>query len=112
MRYFIYYAVSVFVVLQTQSFKLPNVNFDANVENAHDQISQSIVHSTITSINFSALHIGCEAILLLLIVCAYKRLSSTIYQLSVQFMKLKAIIKVMQGSEKANADSSVESAIL
>ena len=52
------------------SFKLPSFNLDTNVENAHDQISDSIVHSTITSVNLSVIHVVSEIVLLILIICS------------------------------------------
>ena len=96
--------VCITFVLPTASFKLPNVDFksDIDVSNIHDQISESIVNSTVTNLNFSAVHISCEAILLVLIALSYKRLSSVIFMLSEQFLRLKAEIKANQ---KTSAES-------
>ena len=80
-------------------FKLPNVDFKTDVSNIHDQISESIVNSTVTNLNFSAIHISCEVILLVLIALSYKRLSSVIFILSEQFLRLKAGIKANQNSD-------------
>ena len=86
----------IICVVPTDLFKLPNVNFDTDVSNIHDQISESIVNSTVTNLNFSAIHISCEVILLVLVAASYKRLSSVIYVLSEQFLRLKAAIKANQ----------------
>ena len=85
-------------VLPTSSFKLPNIDFKTDVSNIHDQISKSIVNSTVTNLNFSAIHISCEVILLVLIALSYKRLSSVLFILSEQFLRLKAEIKANQKS--------------
>ena len=80
----------VFVLIEAvKSFKLPNVNFDTDVTNIHDQFSDSIVNSTVTSINLSVIHVASEIILLILIICSYKRLSSLIYKMSIQFLDTK-----------------------
>ena len=76
--------------MPTDLFKLPNVNFDTDVSNIHDQISESIVNSTVTNLNFSAIHISCEVILLVLVAASY---NSVIFVLSEQFLRLKAAIK-------------------
>ena len=83
-------------VLPASSFKLPNVDFKTDVSNIHDQISESNINSTVTNLNFSAIHILCEVILLVLIALSYKRLSSVIFILSEQFLRLKAGIKANQ----------------
>ena len=84
----------VFILIEAvKSFKLPNVNFDTDVSNIHDQYSDSIVNSTITSINLSVVHIASEIILLILIICSYKRLSSLIYKMSLQFLNTKLQMK-------------------
>jgi hypothetical protein len=80
----------VFILIEAvKSFKLPNVNFDTDVTNIHDQYSDSIVNSTVTSINLSVIHVTSEIILLILIICSYKRLSSLIYKMSIQFLDTK-----------------------
>ena len=80
----------VFILIEAvKSFKLPNVNFDTDVTNIHDQYSDSIVKSTVTSINLSVIHVASEIILLILIICSYKRLSSLIYKMSIQFLDTK-----------------------
>jgi hypothetical protein len=80
----------VFILIEAvKSFKLPNVNFDTDVTNIHDQFSDSIVNSTVTSINLSVIHVASEIILLILIICSYKRLSSLIYKMSIQFLDTK-----------------------
>jgi hypothetical protein len=80
----------VFILIEAvKSFKLPNVNFDTDVTNIHDQYSDSIVNSTVTSINLSVIHVASEIILLILIICSYKRLSSLIYKMSIQFLDTK-----------------------
>ena len=91
--------VCIICVVPADLFKLPNVNFDTDVSNIHDQISESIVNSTVTNLNFSAIHISCEIILLVLIAASYKRLSSVIFVLSEQFLRLKAGIKSNQNSD-------------
>jgi hypothetical protein len=84
----------VFILIEAvKSFKLPNVNFDTDVSNIHDQYSDSIVNSTVTSINLSVIHITSEIILLILIICSYKRLSSLIYKMSLQFLNTKLQMK-------------------
>jgi hypothetical protein len=84
----------VFILIEAvNSFKLPNVNFDSDVSNIHDQYSDSIVNSTVTSINLSVVHIASEIILLILIICSYKRLSSLIYKMSLQFLNTKLQMK-------------------
>jgi len=88
--------ICIICIVHTDSFKLPDVNFDTDVSNIHDQISESIVNSTVTNLNLSAIHISCEVILLVLIAASYKRLSSVIYEISGQFLRLKASIKANQ----------------
>ena len=84
----------VFILIEAvKSFKLPNVNFDTDVTNIHDQFSDSIVNSTVTSINLSVIHVASEIILLILIICSYKRLSSLIYKMSLQFLNTKLQMK-------------------
>ena len=75
------------------SFKLPSLEFDKNVKNLDDQNSDSIVNSTITSINLSVVHIASEIILLILIIYSYKRLSNLIFKMSQQFLNTKLQIK-------------------
>ena len=88
--------VCILHVVPANLFKLPNVDFKTDVSNIHDQISESIVNSTVTNLNFSAIHISCEVILLVLIALYYKRLSSMIFILSEQCLRLKAGIKANQ----------------
>ena len=84
----------VFILIEAvNSFNLPNVNSDTDVSNIHDQYSDSIVNSTVTSINLSVVHIASEIILLILIICSYKRLSSLIYKMSLQFLNTKLQMK-------------------
>ena len=90
------FLICIICIVQTDSFKLPDVNFDTDVSNIHDQISESIVNSTVTNLNLSAIHISCEVILLVLVAASYKRLSSVIYEISEQFLRLKASIKANQ----------------
>ena len=90
------FLICIICIVQTDSFKLPDVNFDTDVSNVHDQISESIVNSTVTNLNLSVIHIGCDVILLVLVAASYKRLSSVIYEISGQFLKLKASIKANQ----------------
>jgi hypothetical protein len=95
----------VFILIEAvKSFKLPNVNFDTDVTNIHDQFSDSIVNSTVTSINLSVIHVASEIILLILIICSYKRLSSLIYKMSVQFMDTKL---QMSQATRASQDQQV-----
>ena len=83
-----------FILIEgVNSFKLPSLEFDTNVNNLHDQYSDSIVNSTITSINLSVVHIASEIILLILIICSYKRLSNLIFKMSQQFLNTKLQIK-------------------
>ena len=81
--------IVLILIEAVKSFKLPNVNFDTDVTNIHDQFSDSIVNSTVTSINLSVIHVTSEIILLILIICSYKRLSSLIYKMSIQFLDNK-----------------------
>ena len=83
-----------FILIEgVNSFKLPSLEFDTNVKTPHDQYSDSIVNSTITSINLSVVHIASEIILLILIICSYKRLSNLIFKMSQQFLNTKLQIK-------------------
>ena len=74
-----------------ESFKLPsfNTNLNTDIENAHDQFQDSIVNSTITSINLSVVHVASEVVLLLLIVCSHKKLSALIHQISTHLVRSK-----------------------
>ena len=73
------------------SFKLPsfNTNLNTDIENAHDQFQDSIVNSTITSINLSVVHVASEVILLILIICSHKKLSALIHQISTHLVGSK-----------------------
>jgi hypothetical protein len=81
--------IVLILIEAVKSFKLPSVNFDTDVSNVHDQFSDSIVNSTVTSINLSVIHVASEIILLILIICSYKRLSNLLYKMSVQLMNTK-----------------------
>ena len=78
-------------VQSVESFKLPsfNTNLNTDIENAHDQFEDSIVNSTITSINLSVVHVASEVVLLLLIVCSHKKLSALIHQISTHLVRSK-----------------------
>ena len=90
-----------FVLIEwVSSFKLPSLEFDKNVKNLDDQNSDSIVNSTITSINLSVVHIASEIILLILIIYSYKRLSNLIFKMSQQFLNTKLQInKAIRSSQ-------------
>ena len=64
MKDFVKIFIAVLLSIPVRAFKLPSVKLDSKVSNVHDQFSESIVNSTVTSINLSAIHIGCEIILL------------------------------------------------
>ena len=100
--------ICILSVVLVSSFKLPNVDFktDVDIDNIHDQIFGSIINSTVTSLNFSAVHISCEVILLILIALSYKRLSSVLFVLSEQFLRIKAKINANQKS-KSSPESEV-----
>jgi hypothetical protein len=80
-----------FTLEVVSSFKLPSFNLDTNVQNAHDQFSDSIVNSTISSVNLSLIHVASEILLLILIICSHKKLSGLIYKISLQEDAEKAI---------------------
>ena len=104
MKDFVKVFIAVLLSIPVRAFKLPSVKLNSKVSNVHDQFSESIVNSTVTSINLSAIHIGCEIILLILIICAYKRLSSIVHELSLQFLRLKAqLIVRLPSQESMNA---------
>ena len=75
------------------SFKLPSVTLDTDINNVHDQFTDSIVNSTVTSINLSIIYVASEVILLILIVYSYKRLSGLILQLSIQLVNTRQMVK-------------------
>ena len=75
------------------SFKLPSVTLDTDINNVHDQFTDSIVNSTVTSINLSIIHVASEVILLILIVYSYKRLSGLILELSIQLVNTRRMVK-------------------
>jgi hypothetical protein len=75
------------------SFKLPSVTLDTDISNVHDQFTDSIVNSTVTSINLSIIHVASEVILLILIVYSYKRLSGLILHLSIQLVNTRKMLK-------------------
>ena len=83
-------ALCLFVKV-VDSFKLPSfeTNLNTDVQNAHDQFQDSIVNSTITSVNLSVVHIASEVILLILIICSHKKLSGLIHQISTYLVRNK-----------------------
>ena len=86
----------------TNCFKLPSLNLDlnTNVANAHDQISDSIVNSTITSVNLSIVHVASEIVLLILIICSHKKLSGLIYKISLHLLNSKKMLRETSGLQK------------
>ena len=82
--------ISLVSLLQIANcFKLPNldVTLDTDVHNAHDQFQDSIVNSTITSINLSVIHVASEVVLLILIICSHKKLSGLIHKISLYILR-------------------------
>ena len=91
----------LFLTLEVvNSFKLPSFNLDTNVENAHDQFSDSIVNSTITSVNLSVIHVASEIVLLILIICSHKKLSGLIYKISLHVLNSKKMLKKQSDLQK------------
>ena len=86
----------------TDCFKLPSLNLDldTNVANAHDQISDSIVNSTITSVNLSIVHVASEIVLLILIICSHKKLSGLIYKISLYLLNSKKMLRETSDPQK------------
>ena len=86
----------------TNCFKLPSLNLDlnTNVANAHDQISDSIVNSTITSVNLSIVHVASEIVLLILIICSHKKLSGLIYKISLHLLNSKKMLRETSDPQK------------
>ena len=89
------------------SFKLPSVTLDTDINNVHDQFTDSIVNSTVTSINLSIIHVASEVILLTLIVCSYKRLSGLILELSIQLVNTRRMVK--NACKNQSSEDEVES---
>jgi ABC-type Fe3+ transport system permease subunit len=89
------------------SFKLPSVTLDTDINNVHDQFTDSIVNSTVTSINLSIIHVASEVILLILIVYSYKRLSGLILQLSIQLVNTRQMLK--NACKNQSSEDEVES---
>jgi ABC-type Fe3+ transport system permease subunit len=89
------------------SFKLPSVTLDTDINNVHDQFTDSIVNSTVTSINLSIIHVASEVILLILIVYSYKRLSGLILQLSIQLVNTRQMVK--NACKNQSSEDEVES---
>ena len=73
----------------TNCFKLPDldVSVDTDIHNAHDQFKDSIINSTITSINLSVVHVASEVVLLVLIICSHKKLSDLIHKISLHILR-------------------------
>jgi hypothetical protein len=89
------------------SFKLPSVTLDTDINNVHDQFTDSIVNSTVTSINLSIIHVASEVILLILIVYSYKRLSGLILELSIQLVNTRRMVK--NACKNQSSEDEVES---
>ena len=82
--------VPLLLLLQvTNCFKLPDldVTLDTDIHNAHDQFQDSIINSTITSINLSVVHVASEVVLLVLIICSHKKLSDLIHKISLHILR-------------------------
>ena len=86
----------------TNCFKLPSLNLDldTNVANAHDQFSDSIVNSTITSVNLSIIHVASKIVLLILIICSHKKLSGLIYKISLYLLNSKKMLRETSDPQK------------
>lgn len=84
-------------------FKLPdfNTNIDTDVENSHDHFRESIVNSTVTSINLSVIHVTSEILLLIILICSHRRLSGLIHRVSL------ALVRQSSQSEAARRVTSV-----
>ena len=89
------------------SFKLPSVTLDTDINNVHDQFTDSIVNSTVTSINLSIIHVASEVILLILIIYSYKRLSKLILELSTQLVNTRRMVK--NACKNQSSEDEVES---
>jgi ABC-type Fe3+ transport system permease subunit len=89
------------------SFKLPSVTLDTDINNVDDQFTDSIVNSTVTSINLSIIHVASEVILLILIVYSYKRLSGLILELSIQLVNTRRMVK--NACKNQSSEDEVES---
>ena len=89
------------------SFKLPSVTLDTDINNVHDQFTDSIVNSTVTSINLSIIHVASEVILLILIVYSYKRLSGLILELYIQLVNTRQMVK--NACKNQSSEDEVES---
>ena len=86
-------ALCLFVQV-VDSFKLPSfeANLDTDIQNTHDQFKDSIVNSTVTSVNLSVIHIASEIILLILIISSHKKLSGLIHRISTHLLRNKKTI--------------------
>ena len=84
------FLVTLWLLVQVvDSFKLPSfdVNLDTDVQNTHNQFKDSIVNSTVTSVNLSVIHVASEIILFILIISSHRKLSGLIHKISTRSKK-------------------------
>ena len=97
MTYDIYVKTSRNLYRLQRNNKLRVIYIDSNLETGATQANQgqfkdSIVNSTVTSVNLSVIHIASEIILLILIISSHKKLSGLIHKISTYLVRNKKTI--------------------